>query len=814
MFKSFIISKILVALAVTLFFAGCKGTVDFGEDDNGGDDFESTELNRTAQNVLNVYCQGCHLNGSSPGATAWKDLRTNEDWQKVGLVVAGSPQTSALLSRVKFGPGGTRINMPMSADLFNSFTQEDYNTLADWIKNMPPADLTPPVASPGKSHLDLPFGTTSAELLVSTNERSECRFSNQASSAISGVYSTMTENLSPSSDGKSHIANVTGLTSNTAYNYYIRCVDGSKNESIQDLVISFRVLAQPVGNAPQLSNLMPSSNLPAGTTTTTLSLTTNKTAICRYSTTAGRTFAQMTNNFTASGNNHSASVSGLVNGQSYNYYVRCQDTASNANTTDAIISFQVMTPLTARQVMSNFCVSCHAPFETFTDADFQSQGLVVAGNPTNSALIRRLRHSGINTANMPSPVDGSLWNAFTLTNFQTISTWVQTMSPIQTDIVAAVRSGGSPVGALSPGTTTAQLRVLTNEAATCRYATAVGTAYANMTGTMSADTNKVTHTANLSGLTNGQTYYYYVRCIDLANNINTNDYAVTFSVSAVVDSLAPIVSNPQPSSALAVGTSVATLSVTTNEQAVCRYSSTANTSFDSMTKSMTPSTTGTTHQADETVMSGTTYRFYVRCRDTANNKNTADTRIDFSVNAATGNLLVSSTESIRISDRVFMKSFLDHLYGSSAEAMTNTMVFNESSKFDGPCDPMGAATLGCKGLDVEDISAPLLPVMSTPRAGQVMKVCNRLSFTDATVNYAISNITGQSNLSYLTTTPIPTDAELQKAYEFFYPGRNASLAIVTKLRELATVARESGKERDPWRYVLLTLCWSPDWQMP
>ena len=43
----------------------------------------------------------------------------------------------------------------------------------------------------------------------------------------------------------------------------------------------------------------------------------------------------MTNSFAATGGTtHSTLVSGLANGQSYSYYVRCQDGAGNANTSD------------------------------------------------------------------------------------------------------------------------------------------------------------------------------------------------------------------------------------------------------------------------------------------------------------------------------------------------------------------------------------------------------------------------------------------------------------------------------------------------
>ena len=70
-----------------------------------------------------------------------------------------------------------------------------------------------------------------------------------------------------------------------------------------------------------------------------------------------------------------------------------------------------------------------------------------------------------------------------------------------TDTTPPVRSGGQPPGTLAAGTTTATLQVTTNEAATCKYATSPGVAYASMTGTFSTTTG-LAHTAALTGLTN------------------------------------------------------------------------------------------------------------------------------------------------------------------------------------------------------------------------------------------------------------------------------------------------------------------------
>ena len=45
-------------------------------------------------------------------------------------------------------------------------------------------------------------------------------------------------------------------------------------------------------------------------------------------------------------------------------------------------------------------------------------------------------------------------------------------------------------------------------------------------------TGGTSHSRTLTGLTDGQSYTYYVRCIDGSGNANTNDYTISFSVAA------------------------------------------------------------------------------------------------------------------------------------------------------------------------------------------------------------------------------------------------------------------------------------------
>jgi len=91
-----------------------------------------------------------------------------------------------------------------------------------------------------------------------------------------------------------------------------------------------------------ISDGEPSGTLPSNTTQTELSLSTNRDAACRYSLSAGTAYEDMLNVFsTTGGTAHSTTVTGLSNGATFHYYVRCREASLNINTTEYVLSFSV-----------------------------------------------------------------------------------------------------------------------------------------------------------------------------------------------------------------------------------------------------------------------------------------------------------------------------------------------------------------------------------------------------------------------------------------------------------------------------------------
>ena len=103
-----------------------------------------------------------------------------------------------------------------------------------------------------------------------------------------------------------------------------------------------------------------------------------------------------------------------------------------------------------------------------------------------------------------------------------------------------------------------------------------------MTNTFTT-TGGTTHATTISNLTDGNSYTYYVRCEDSANNADTTDYKISFSIAAPT-------TNTSPSSGSSANSSstTTTTTITTNP----------DTASDTATTTTTTTTTSTTTDTD------------------------------------------------------------------------------------------------------------------------------------------------------------------------------------------------------------------------
>jgi parallel beta-helix repeat protein len=134
----------------------------------------------------------------------------------------------------------------------------------------------------------------------------------------------------------------------------------------------------------------------------------------------------------------------------------------------------------------------------------------------------------------PAPVCGTSVSSTQTTYTQAELQETQTVlndAGINIDIIPSIRSNGKPTDTLSSGTTKTTISLTTNEASICKYSTTIGVTYDSMTNTFST-AGETSHSQLITGLTNGKTYKYYVRCQDSAQNKNSDDYLISFSVAS------------------------------------------------------------------------------------------------------------------------------------------------------------------------------------------------------------------------------------------------------------------------------------------
>ncbi|MCP4523941.1 MAG: BspA family leucine-rich repeat surface protein, partial [Candidatus Gracilibacteria bacterium] len=95
-------------------------------------------------------------------------------------------------------------------------------------------------------------------------------------------------------------------------------------------------------SGPNISNLTPSTPITSGLSAIQVTLDTHENGICRYSQTARTDYDSMTGIFDISGGlSHEAIIQNLVDGQKYDFYIRCIDELGNKNTSDTVVTVAV-----------------------------------------------------------------------------------------------------------------------------------------------------------------------------------------------------------------------------------------------------------------------------------------------------------------------------------------------------------------------------------------------------------------------------------------------------------------------------------------
>jgi hypothetical protein len=184
--------------------------------------------------------------------------------------------------------------------------------------------------------------TTSTALSLNTDVKAECRYQ----PTWPGItFETMTP--FDHTNTVFHRQLITIQQNSEKYSYSVRCKNittGSTNINNYNIVFSVGIINEDnteVG--PIRSNGQPTGILLAGTTSTTMSVNTDVTAECRYKAfTLDLSFESMTPMTTTNSILHQQLITGLADGEHYQYSIRCRDnTTGTTNTKNYNIPFSI-----------------------------------------------------------------------------------------------------------------------------------------------------------------------------------------------------------------------------------------------------------------------------------------------------------------------------------------------------------------------------------------------------------------------------------------------------------------------------------------
>jgi hypothetical protein len=316
------------------------------------------------------------------------------------------------------------------------------------------SDTKPPVISDSMPQA-FPSGTTTVTLKVATDETAYCHYDTRP-----GIHYLNQQIFFDGALSRSHTSVVDNLVDGT-YTYYVKCRDIAtpKNYNMQDYIITFTIgdnsnaPSEPSSSSdtkPPVISESMPKAFPSGTTSVTLKVTTDETAYCHYDTRPGIHYL-----------NQQIFFDGALS-------------RSHTSVVDNLVDGNTYT----------YYVRCR---DIATPRNYNMQDYIITFSVEGKS----------NNNQKSSSSSSSSLSSFS-------GTEVDKSPPVITD---------SMLQTYPAGTSSVLLEVETDELAFCHYDTKPGIDYLSQTGIFKGINTKH-HTAVVGGLSDGNTYTYYIRCRD------------------------------------------------------------------------------------------------------------------------------------------------------------------------------------------------------------------------------------------------------------------------------------------------------------
>ncbi|MEA9355080.1 hypothetical protein SHI21_02655 [Bacteriovorax sp. PP10] len=202
---------------------------------------------------------------------------------------------------------------------------------------------------------------------------------------------------------------------------------------------------------------------------------------------------------------------------------------------------------------------------------------------------------------------------------------------------------------------------------------------------------------------------------------------------------------------------------------------------------------------------------------------TLEKNIEAKSSTANGRWLASKNVNIRFAERYYVLSVLSKVFGSSVLGTAysinslNTVFGGNFDNYDLVRDdltsskvintsPEGYALIAANTTPNTDVIGPLNPI----RLATTIRVCEDIAKSNTFILNAIRNATGDQSIS-TASIPYPFKQDFINAHNLFYPTDPISEDTTNAL---ICVADAETSAIDQWRNVFLTLCITPEWQIP
>lgn len=198
-------------------------------------------------------------------------------------------------------------------------------------------------------------------------------------------------------------------------------------------------------------------------------------------------------------------------------------------------------------------------------------------------------------------------------------------------------------------------------------------------------------------------------------------------------------------------------------------------------------------------------------------------KINAQSSASTGRWLASKNVNIRFAERYYVLSVLSKVFGSGVLG-TAASINSLNTVFGGNFDvydmvrddltsnkfintsPEGYTLTAANTTPNTDVIGPLNPI----RLATTIRVCEDIAKSNTFILNAIRNTTGDQTI-IASKIPYPFKQDFINAHNLFYPTDPISEDTTNAL---LCVANAETNAIDQWRNVFLTLCITPEWQIP